>query len=163
MPNFVCGLFFFPVSTYFQTFATVIPVLLVAGMINPSLLREYSKSELSAGSLKKDLNHAFTGITVAIAGIVIAPGITSFIESQDSNWWFLLYLLVLLLALYCAYVLATTSFFILKLAKIALDENPHPDRLKSEEQELEWRLASVRRKLLDSGSDSANESSTGAH
>lgn len=120
------------ISTYFSLTATVIPVLLVAGLLNPVMLREYSKTPKRAKKAKRTIGVALIATGVSVIMALIAS------NDPESQW---LTIATYLAAVLTGVALGNTSVFIYFLAKYALDENPHPERFEFERRDLERREA----------------------
>lgn len=118
------------ISTYFSLTATVIPVLLVAGLLNPVMLREYSKTPQRAKKAKRTIG-------VALLATVASVLMSLIVSNDPEPQW--LTIATYLAAVLTGVALGNTSVFIYFLAKYALDENPHPQRFEFERRDLERR------------------------
>lgn len=119
-------------STYFSLTATVIPVLLVAGLLNPVMLREYSKTPKRAKKAKRTI-----GLALIATAVSVFMALT--VSADPRPQW--LTIAIYLTSVLTGAALGNTSVFIYFLAEYALDENPHPKRFEFERRELEWREA----------------------
>lgn len=144
------------VTTYFQTVATVIPVLFVAGLMNPSLLREYSKNAERSRKLNRDITQACSAMVLAIAVLGVAYAVDNVEELDD---WVRISLQVglIIVAAYCGFVTGLLVFYVQKIVRLATEEYPHPDRLESEAKDLEHRLSLVRRQLRKPTADESSD------
>lgn len=122
------------VETYLATSATVIPVLLVAGMLSPRMLSWDSRTEKGARRAKWMIIGALFSALFTLLAIPVVP-------DEDLVWW-----LQIIFQLIPVPGLGLAAGVVISVAWLALDEYPHPDRLESEANELEYRLALVRRK-----------------
>lgn len=130
---------------FFQTLATVIPVLLVAGMLNPALMREYSKRRETATHLSRYVITALVSTTCCLVAVLVAiPFDRESLTIGDEWTWvhgtLLFFGLIGFVGLICSAVFVGT------LARYSLHRNPHPDRLKSEVEAAEKRLSELRRR-----------------
>lgn len=139
------------VTAFLQTAATVIPVLLVAGLLNPRLLREYSKTKGSAKSAKRFIAIAVVSTVVCVYGVYIVE------TKPDLDDQFFVQLS---LAFVAALGLGAAVGPIFLVAQVALDLDPHPQRLETERDDLERALrlknaqiAEVRSRSGDDGGE----------
>lgn len=121
------------ISTYFSLTATVIPVLLVAGLLNPVMLREYSKTPKRAKKAKRTIG-------LALIATVVSVIMALTVSADPRPQW--LTIAISLTSVLTGAALGNTSVFIYFLAEYALDENPHPKRFEFERRELERRESS---------------------
>lgn len=148
------------VTAYFQTVATVIPVLFIAGLMNPSLLREYSKNAERSRMLNKEIKHACIALTIAI--VMVCVGYAYDNTDQLTGYWGIAFIVIVLAAMgYCAAVTGVLVFYIQKIVKLATEEYPHPDRLESEAKDLENRLTFIRSQQRKLGVDHSTEGGGG--
>lgn len=131
-------------TAYFSTTATLIPVLLIAGILSPTTLRDYSRRKKTAWLLEIQIGIALLGSIAAVVGLLVSisddPSDAAMLACQTLT----------------AMGLTTGFMFLLFTAHTALHQDPHPDRLKSEEQDLEHRLFLVRSKQREIGIDSGD-------
>lgn len=132
------------VTTFMQTAATVIPVLLVAGMLNPKLLRDYSRRGSTAKFLR--LQVAF-----ALFATFLACAFTQFSPDATDDYSTVFRVIGILVQSVVVGALTSTLMFVYFLARFALEEDPHPDRLKNEKRELENRLSILDRQIREKG------------
>lgn len=132
------------VTTFFQTAATVIPVLLVAGMLNPKLLRDYSRKGSTAKYLRFQVAFALVATFLACSFSLFFPNATDDESIAFRVIGFLIQSVVI-------GALTSTLMFVYFLARFALEEDPHPDRLKNEKRELENRLLILDRQIREKG------------
>ncbi|MGC2866020.1 hypothetical protein ACMG4H_14330 [Corynebacterium glutamicum] len=137
------------VTTFFQTAATVIPVLLVAGMLNPKLLRDYSRK----GSTAKYLRFQ---VAFALFATFLACAFTQFSPDATDDYSTVFRVIGILAQSVVVGALTSTLMFVYFLARFALEEDPHPDRLENEKRELENRLAELNRKIRQGGDTSTD-------
>jgi predicted membrane protein len=118
-------------TAFFSTTATVIPVLLIAGILSPAVLRDYSRYRKTAVLLEIQIGTALLGTIAAIIGVVLSGG-------EGAPQW----------AIVAAYVLTWSGIvtgigFLFLTAHTALHEHPHPDRLQSQANDIRNRLALI--------------------
>ncbi|MBP2333345.1 hypothetical protein [Corynebacterium freneyi] len=120
-------------AAYFSTMATVLPVLLVAGLIDKVTLREYSKTRYRSKFAKISVSLALIAVYVA-ATMVAVP------EENVPEW------LSTAAAAVCAGSLGNLLVFIAFLVWHSLDEDPHPDRVQTELREAKARVRALESK-----------------
>lgn len=136
-------------QAWFIAVFTAIPILMVAGALERRTLLEASKSQRATKLHKKFLLGGMAGMIAALAGISIA-------ESEADGGW--------QVGIELALVGVSTLGLGLMLglvwhsAWLVLDDNPHPDRLKSElrgirqrEAELVSQLGEAQKREADDG------------
>ncbi|MBC6792675.1 hypothetical protein CRD13_03470 [Corynebacterium sp. LK26] len=137
-------------TTYFSLIATAVPVLLVAGLMNPVMLREYSKTPSRAKKAKRY-------IALSLAATAVSITLASLGDVDPMPTW--LTITFICFSLVTGAALGYSIIVIYFLAEYALDENPHPDRFEFEERELERRQAELRAKRELHTRDDSNNSS----
>lgn len=127
-----------------QTAATVIPVLLVAGMINPQLLRDFSRNKWTSIYLRAQLAFTLIGTFLAVSFPIYFPETVDELSDTAYKVSYAIHLVVI-------GALSSTLVFVYTVAKFALEEDPHPDRLKNEKRQLENRLLILDRQIREKG------------
>ena len=123
-------------ATYFSTMATVLPVLLVAGLIDKVNLREYSKTRYRSRFAK-------VSVSLALAAIYVAATMVAVPEEIVPEW------LRTTAAVVCAGSLGNLLVFVAFLVWHSLDEDPHPDRIQSQLREAKARVSALEAKAGD--------------
>lgn len=120
-------------AAYFSTMATVLPVLLVAGLIDKVNLREYSKTRYRSRFAK-------ISVSLALAAIYVAATMVAVPDEIVPEW------LRTTAAVVCAGSLGNLLVFIAFLVWHSLDEVPHPDRVQTELREAKARVRALEAK-----------------
>lgn len=117
-------------TAYFSTMATVLPVLLVAGLIDKVNLREYSKTRYRSRFAKVSVSLALVAIYVAATMVAVPDEIVP-------EW------VRTTAAAICAGSLGNLLVFIVFLVWHSLDEEPHPERVQSQLREAKARVRAL--------------------
>lgn len=140
---------------FFQTLATVIPVLLVAGMLNPALLREYSKRRETAAHLSRYVIAALVSTTFCLIAVLFAIPFDRGSLTIGGDEWIWLQVMLLLFGVIGFVGLFCSAYFVVTLATYSLHRNPHPDRLKSDIEAAEKELSELRRRHYEAAGEDA--------
>jgi hypothetical protein len=136
------------VTAYLQTAATVIPVLLVAGLLNPRFLRENSKMDGTARFTKIYVAIALASIFICVLGVLLSELDP---EIMDENLW-----VRMILTSVGSIGIGASFAPVYVVAKYALDLEPHPDRLKAKRDHLERALRLTEAQIAERGDDSTD-------
>lgn len=123
-------------AAYFSTMATVLPVLLVAGLIDKVNLREYSKTRYRSRFAK-------VSVSLALAAIYVAATMVAVPDEIVPEWF------RTTAAAICAGSLGNMLVFVVFLVWHSLDEEPHPERVQSQLREAKARVSALEAKAGD--------------